>query len=734
MLDEAVTDSYVVLWTDNASSTWSAVPPLCNATSAPAPANSTWGPKRDPLYIVVPITVVYAVILLTGLVGNVSTCIVIARNKHMHTATNYYLFSLAISDLLLLVSGLPQEMYFNWSRYPYVFGEAFCVLQGFAAETSANATVLTITAFTVERYVAICHPFQSHTLSKLSRAVRLVLLIWLVAMGLAVPQALQFGVVFERLADGSVLDEEHSVCTVKRVVIPHSFEVSSLVFFAAPMTLISVLYALIGLQLRRSSLRRGGAGGSVRLKTGVGGGQHHPHHPQAEDGGRKIKATTHVVKMLVAVVVAFFICWAPFHAQRLLAVYATGSTSPSMVLVYQALTYTSGVLYYLSTTVNPVLYHIMSHKFREAFKDTLARFLGRRRGRGGRWQCYTVLSGRHSNAPSCASNCGTTTGSLRRYLEADMARIRGSRRPIVVSFRRHRSQVDGGTADAEVSGGSTSTGAEVYVSLEELTKNNRRKMSKFKKTRNKLNETYLSVLFRHSKLYSKKDHPMPINPSCFLYGASDVQNGALPPVWCNGIPEDVDIKPLEQPLIAAAESKPSQSYPKVEDIEIFQEQHFRIQSSLKKMHRRRRNKIHKPPNASSSSIEYYFQEPREKKKSVGVLCNVPRSSTLPSFGSVERRADAIDQSLKRSSGFDAKCKVEVSAKTSEDSDSVDSNAVSKSEPCVGGDAKLVMEIEPPQEVVALPRYSRPKSCTDLTFSNQTNRDLFLSVSSPRLAL
>jgi hypothetical protein len=108
------------------------------------------------------------VILLTGVVGNVSTCVVIARNKHMHTATNYYLFSLAISDLLLLVSGLPQEMYYNWSRYPYVFGEAFCVLQGFAAETSANATVLTITAFTVERYVAICHPFQSHTLSKVS--------------------------------------------------------------------------------------------------------------------------------------------------------------------------------------------------------------------------------------------------------------------------------------------------------------------------------------------------------------------------------------------------------------------------------------------------------------------------------------------------------------------------------------------------------------------------------------
>lgn len=85
--------------------------------------NATWAvsgnvmEKRDSLYVVVPLTCVYAVILVTGLVGNVSTCVVIARNKHMHTPTNYYLFSLAVSDLLLLVLGLPPEMYYNWSRY-----------------------------------------------------------------------------------------------------------------------------------------------------------------------------------------------------------------------------------------------------------------------------------------------------------------------------------------------------------------------------------------------------------------------------------------------------------------------------------------------------------------------------------------------------------------------------------------------------------------------------------------
>lgn len=55
--------------------------------------------------ILILLTVVYIIIFITGILGNVVTCIVIAKNKSMHTAVNYYLFSLAVSDLLLLISG-----------------------------------------------------------------------------------------------------------------------------------------------------------------------------------------------------------------------------------------------------------------------------------------------------------------------------------------------------------------------------------------------------------------------------------------------------------------------------------------------------------------------------------------------------------------------------------------------------------------------------------------------------
>lgn len=222
-------------------------------------------PRRDPLYIVVPVTIMYASIFVTGTIGNISTCIVIARNKSMHTATNYYLFSLAVSDLLLLVSGLPAEIYLVWCKYPYVFGEGFCVLRGLAAETSANASVLTIAAFTVERYVAICHPFLSQTMSKLSRAVKLILVIWLVALSFALPQALQFGVIQHALNPNMVM------CTMKRILLRHSFELSTFLFFVVPMSLITVLYALIGLKLRKSNMMKRSHG-----REQGGSCRHHP--------------------------------------------------------------------------------------------------------------------------------------------------------------------------------------------------------------------------------------------------------------------------------------------------------------------------------------------------------------------------------------------------------------------------------------------------------------------------
>ncbi|XP_058812406.1 G-protein coupled receptor 83-like [Topomyia yanbarensis] len=67
--------------------------------------NENFGTKADPICIILPITIFYCFIFVAGILGNLAICIVIAKNRSMHTATNYYLFNLAVSDFLLLLFG-----------------------------------------------------------------------------------------------------------------------------------------------------------------------------------------------------------------------------------------------------------------------------------------------------------------------------------------------------------------------------------------------------------------------------------------------------------------------------------------------------------------------------------------------------------------------------------------------------------------------------------------------------
>jgi hypothetical protein len=63
------------------------------------------GAQHLPLTTIIPISVVYAIIFVLGVLGNVSTICVVLKNKYMHTPTNVYLANLAISDLLTHLVG-----------------------------------------------------------------------------------------------------------------------------------------------------------------------------------------------------------------------------------------------------------------------------------------------------------------------------------------------------------------------------------------------------------------------------------------------------------------------------------------------------------------------------------------------------------------------------------------------------------------------------------------------------
>lgn len=70
-----------------------------------------------------------------------------------------------------------------------------------------------------------------------------------------------------------------------------------------------------------------------------------------------------------AIVVAVFgVCWAPFHIERLLW-SSISQWTDLMHNIYQYVHIFSGVLFYLSSAVNPIIYSLLSTRFRECFRE-----------------------------------------------------------------------------------------------------------------------------------------------------------------------------------------------------------------------------------------------------------------------------------------------------------------------------------------------------------------------------
>ncbi|XP_034558822.1 neuromedin-U receptor 1-like [Notolabrus celidotus] len=309
--------------------------------------------RRSPDFL--PVCVTYLTIFLVGVLGNALTCTVILRYRVMQTPTNYYLLSLAVSDLLVLLLGMPLELYEMWQNYPYLLGEGGCYFKTFLFETVCFASILNVTALSVERYIAVVHPLKVKHMTTGTHVKRVIFILWVLSMLCAVPNTSLQGI--------EVLDPlfgrefpQSAVCTVVKPVWMYRIIIliTTLVFFLLPMLIISILYLLIGLQLRRE-----------KVMTVVDPrGTFRPESISKCHRQRLSKRNKQVTKMLCVLVVVFGLCWAPFHTERLGWSYLDPSDKRH---IFGPIHIVSGVFFYLSSAVNPILYNLMSTRFREMF-------------------------------------------------------------------------------------------------------------------------------------------------------------------------------------------------------------------------------------------------------------------------------------------------------------------------------------------------------------------------------
>lgn len=116
------------------------------------------------------------------------------------------------------------------------------------------------------------------------------------------------------------------------------------VFFVIPLLILIVLYTVIARHLMANpAISRGPANNLLKYRK-------------------------QVVLMLGTVVLCFFLCLLPFKALTLWIIIVPPRTVVSLGIEgYYSLLYFCRVMLYLNSAINPILYNLMSTKFREGF-------------------------------------------------------------------------------------------------------------------------------------------------------------------------------------------------------------------------------------------------------------------------------------------------------------------------------------------------------------------------------
>ncbi|NXT81219.1 NK1R protein, partial [Zapornia atra] len=281
--------------------------------------------------------VAYALIVVVSVVGNVVVMWIILAHKRMRTVTNYFLVNLAFAEASM--SAFNTVVNFTYAIHnEWYYGLLYCKFHNFFPIAAVFASIYSMTAIALDRYMAIIHPLQPRLSATATKVV--IGVIWLLAFLLAFPQG--YYSVMEELPGRLVcLVEwpEHSTNTYGKT---YHFCMTILIYFL-PLLVIGCAYTVVGITLWASE---------------IPGDNSDRYHEQ-------VSAKRKIVKMMIIVVCTFALCWLPYHIYFTLQYFNPEWYFQKFIQqVYLAVMW----LAMSSTMYNPIIYCCLNDRFRVGFK------------------------------------------------------------------------------------------------------------------------------------------------------------------------------------------------------------------------------------------------------------------------------------------------------------------------------------------------------------------------------
>ena len=296
------------------------------------------------------------IIMFLGISANMCFLIMMARFRHMRSTVNYYLASLAIADLFLLIIGGMEKLlcYYTASSiytFPYHGPGAsrfYCIFMPLIISTFFITSAFNITLVTLEMFFALCKPIEHRRISSKRRTFGLITLSWIAGLLVGFTSNLPFWTLYicivwpyETPIDRYPLMV--GVCLNRFSYYTFTKTAVEFVSYLIGLIVNCVLYICILYKLQKNQV--------------------------ASNRRNNLRA---VSKMIVANGVAYFFCLTPFYGYKLVRAIELSNLNMAFSDNYHSVYIFSFLLVSINSTINPFIYGTFNARYRTALRNAFS--------------------------------------------------------------------------------------------------------------------------------------------------------------------------------------------------------------------------------------------------------------------------------------------------------------------------------------------------------------------------
>nr|XP_020456234.1 adenosine receptor A2b isoform X2 [Monopterus albus] len=335
-------------------------PSLCEQPASLSPL--THFAEMSTYYIVIEVA-----IAVLSISGNILVCWAVAINTTLKNATNYFLVSLAVADILVGCLAIPFAITISTGIYLDFYG---CLFLACFVLVLTQSSIFSLLAIAIDRYLAVKIPLRYKELMTGKTAREIIAILWILSFVIGLIPFFGWNLKYSSCRNSSSGSDntinagltqglsggEDSLRSCKlKCFFESVVDMHYMVYFNFFVCVLLPLFIMLGIYLKiftvaRNQLRQ------IELRCVGNGDNHHQGLLQKE-----IRAA----KSLSIIVGLFAVCWLPVHILNCLTLFYKELQKPPVVM------YVAIILSHANSAVNPIIYAYRIQDFRNTFRKIL---------------------------------------------------------------------------------------------------------------------------------------------------------------------------------------------------------------------------------------------------------------------------------------------------------------------------------------------------------------------------